>query len=321
MTTHLRAVLTLSCVLLFNATDSIAQTSLGRVGDTELHWAAYRGHTAIVQRLLRSGAPVNQRVDLGSTALHLAAYKGHEEVVRLLIESGADVNARTEDGITPLDWARSNSHADIEALLLANGATVGKPLPVKSRSRSTDIAAAGVASPGQYLLSQSGKYREQPLHRQPVKKAVEDDFVEQSIRPEELEKLESVAQINQTLQQYREEQAQAAPVAEAPAVAAEAKREPVERAAPAESAPANAYRIQLAAVGDYERAQVVRSQFAERFSAILGQHTLVVEPVAVGERTLYRLRSSALTQGEADSVCEQIRGLAQDCIVVAPPGT
>lgn len=296
--------------------------SPGKVGDTELHWAAYRGHSAVVERLLQNGAPVDQRVNKGSTPLHLAAYKGHVEVVALLLEHGADVNARNEDGITPLDWARSNSHPDTEALLLAGGAVVGKPLPVKSQARQQGVASAAAANPGRYLLSNSGQYRARPPRDTPPEVEAHDAVVERPIRQDEIDRLESVSQINQIVENYRHEQARQITGTADKAALQDAPQAPPENQlaenTPQQKAlPVNAYRIQLAALSDYGRAQALRVDYAQRYRDILGEHTLVVEADTSSERALYRLRSSALAGGDAASVCEKFKRRSLDCIVVA----
>ncbi|MFK7975197.1 MAG: ankyrin repeat domain-containing protein, partial [Halioglobus sp.] len=305
----------------------------------ELHWAAYRGHTDFVERLLRSGAAVNKRVEKGSTPLHLAAYKGHAQVVSLLIQYGAAVNATNEEGITPLDWARSNSHNETEAVLLANGAVVGKPLPVKSLSRRN---GSSIPSPGQYLLSQSGQFRAQPLRKLPAKPLVEDDVIERPIRQEELDRLESVTQINEIMVKHRDknlgdplpankvassDDPKKEVVLATPEVMPE-KEQPESKVAEVESTqsvglaapvlPAAGFRIQLAAVGEASRASVLKVEYAKRYSDVLGDDTLVIEPVKTAERELYRLRSRVLSQGRAGSICEQLKRRNQDCIVVAP---
>lgn len=289
------------------------------MGDTELHWAAYRGHAGVVERLLKGGAEVDQRVEKGSTPLHLAAYKGHQQVVSLLISYGADVNARNEEGITPLDWARSNSHVEVESVLLARGAVEGNPLPVKSHSRQVGTAAPVTESPGRYLLSQSGQYRERPLRKTPSKAVVEDvivedDIVERPIRQEELDRLESVSQINEIMVKHRNKQVLQTPDTQESASVVVAETIPEESDVQA----GGAYRVQLAAVSDSERAQVLRSDYAERYRDILGQGSLVVEPVVAGERKLYRIRSSALSQSTVTAVCDQLKSRNQDCIVVKP---
>ena len=59
-----------------------------------MHFAALKGHEAVVQMLLKAGADVNA-VDKknGSTPLQLAASKGKMAVVQMLLKAGADVKA------------------------------------------------------------------------------------------------------------------------------------------------------------------------------------------------------------------------------------
>ncbi|KAL4933770.1 uncharacterized protein BDV17DRAFT_67832 [Aspergillus undulatus] len=72
---------------------------------TPLIYAAVRGHTSTVARLLDSAADVNFRDSYGGTALHYAALQGSNDVVALLIKNGADINSRDIYGGTPLTWA------------------------------------------------------------------------------------------------------------------------------------------------------------------------------------------------------------------------
>lgn len=78
-----------------------------------------------VQRLLDSGAPVDERAPRlngfndGHTPLHVAARDGHTSIVTLLLAAGADVNAvEPVFGAVPLHKAVYNGHADITQLLL-----------------------------------------------------------------------------------------------------------------------------------------------------------------------------------------------------------
>lgn len=314
-------------------------SSRGKVGDTELHWAAYRGHAGIVQRLLREGANVNQRVDNGSSPLHLAAYKGHRDVAAVLIENGADVNARNREGIRPLDWARSNEHADTEALLLDRGAVVGKVLPVKSKAQRASIAGAVGGNPGQYLLSDSGQYRTRPVRNSRPETREQDAFVETPIQPEQIDKLESVEQINAIMAKHRadtaaEPAAPAEPTAEvavdteatAPvaALAGETTEETVPDVADDPPSPADTsaggFRVQFVALSDADRAATVRAQYSARYADILGAIDLVVESDTVGDRTLHRLRTAGLGEREAARVCDAFRARDVDCILVSPEG-
>jgi len=96
-------------------------------GWTPLHWAADKGHEACVARLL--DAPevnVNAKGEYGWTPLHSAAEKGHVAcVARLLDAPGVNVNAKGEYGWTPLHWAAFKGHkACVDLLLKAPGVQV-----------------------------------------------------------------------------------------------------------------------------------------------------------------------------------------------------
>ena len=79
------------------------------VGSTALHWAAGRGHLAVVEFLVGAGASVDARNNnWGWTALHLAASGGSLSVVEFLVGAGADVTATTNDGETPRAVAARN---------------------------------------------------------------------------------------------------------------------------------------------------------------------------------------------------------------------
>jgi hypothetical protein len=98
----------------------------GQQNETVLHWMAFDGNEAMVERLINSGVDINAQLDNGSTPLHLAAYKGHINVTRLLVARSARVSIRTRDGITPLDWALHNGNQEVAELLITNGAKTGR---------------------------------------------------------------------------------------------------------------------------------------------------------------------------------------------------
>ena len=54
--------------------------------------AACRGHSKVVELLLRAGADKDAAMHDGRTALHEAADRGHSDVLNLLLEAGADTN-------------------------------------------------------------------------------------------------------------------------------------------------------------------------------------------------------------------------------------
>jgi len=99
-------------------------------GGTPLHFAAARGHAAVVDLLARAGG---QRLLLlplknGCTCLHLAAEKGHLDVVRALLEAVTPeerqgfLKKRAENGSTCLHFAARMGHTHIAGALRSAGA-------------------------------------------------------------------------------------------------------------------------------------------------------------------------------------------------------
>ncbi|RSM04794.1 hypothetical protein CDV31_009885 [Fusarium ambrosium] len=83
-----------------------------------LHYAADRGHTAIVQILLAFGADVDSQDYGGVAPLHLAACRGHVPIMKLLLAKGANADLEAVDGRTPLVWAvEGKQEAAIKMLL------------------------------------------------------------------------------------------------------------------------------------------------------------------------------------------------------------
>ena len=95
-------------------------------GHTALHYAATKGHAAIVELLLAGGADANAENTNQARPLHCAANGGHTAVVLLLLkEADADVNAVSAaavGGHTALDLATKKRHTDVVALLESRGA-------------------------------------------------------------------------------------------------------------------------------------------------------------------------------------------------------
>ena len=86
--------------------------------------AAFFGHRAIVEFLLRNGADVKTAARNAQkvTALHGAVARRDVEIVKMLLKAGADPNARQERGFAPLHDASANGNAPLVELLLAHGA-------------------------------------------------------------------------------------------------------------------------------------------------------------------------------------------------------
>ncbi|XP_047481758.1 putative ankyrin repeat protein RF_0381 isoform X4 [Penaeus chinensis] len=82
-----------------------------------LHFAADRGHTALVDFLIQENANVNAATKDGMTPLHLASWGGHTEVIRALLSKRANGNAKTTEGMTAIHLASMGGHvSSMEAL-------------------------------------------------------------------------------------------------------------------------------------------------------------------------------------------------------------
>eukprot|EP01045_Picozoa_sp_COSAG04_P024710 COSAG04_NODE_3128_length_3138_cov_1.575189_2_plen_183_part_00 len=100
--------------------------------------AAEKGHTEVVEALLRLGSDPNAPDPLGRTALMQAAMEGQGGVVAALLEHGrADLDAVNKNGATALMHAAKGGHAAIAAQLVEARAdttvrATGGPYPGKS---------------------------------------------------------------------------------------------------------------------------------------------------------------------------------------------
>ena len=95
------------------------------LGQTALHWAATKGHEAIVQWLLRNHAPLEAKNANGARPLHAAASAGSTAVVSMLLAAGVKVGARDDDGKSAERIARDRGHGQLAELLCAGGASGG----------------------------------------------------------------------------------------------------------------------------------------------------------------------------------------------------
>jgi ankyrin repeat protein len=100
----------------------VVQPSMAAPSGRELLDALKRGDTMAVNRLVRSGAPVNITDEYGSSALMYAAIYLDAATMKLLLSRGADPNHADKAGATALMW--SVSDAAKVRLLLAKRANV-----------------------------------------------------------------------------------------------------------------------------------------------------------------------------------------------------
>jgi len=87
------------------------------MSDLQLIEAVKANNLAAVERLIQSGADLNQQDEHGWTPLNWAAGKGDIETIRLLIEKGADVFKVGVDQRTPYLIALAFGHAEAVELL------------------------------------------------------------------------------------------------------------------------------------------------------------------------------------------------------------
>ena len=98
-----------------------------------LFWAVWNGNLPAVRALIQAGENVSavypsvpRGILAGSSPLHFAAYRGHSAVIIELIKAGADVNATGIDGATPLHVATKSRNSCVVAILLGAGADATK---------------------------------------------------------------------------------------------------------------------------------------------------------------------------------------------------
>jgi ankyrin repeat protein len=101
----------------------IVNNAKDSIGRTALLWAAYGGHEAKAQWLLKRGANVNATTIQGVSSLMIASDNGHIQMLKMLLEAGATVRHKEEvHHLTALHLAISRSQLDIAELLLDYGA-------------------------------------------------------------------------------------------------------------------------------------------------------------------------------------------------------
>ena len=78
---------------------------VNRKGWTPLHYAATKGHIAMMRLLLENNAYIDAESPNGTTPLMMAAFYGTPLSVKLLLEEGADPTPRNQSHVNALDLA------------------------------------------------------------------------------------------------------------------------------------------------------------------------------------------------------------------------
>ena len=84
--------------------------------------ATAKGHLSIVEKLIKSGAKVNERSASGYSALFIAISDDNEELVNYLLRSGADPNLVDDNKDTALSLAKRLKNPAIIQMLKKAGA-------------------------------------------------------------------------------------------------------------------------------------------------------------------------------------------------------
>ena len=92
---------------------------VNKPGWAPLHYAATRGHVAVMTLLLDEHAYIDAASPNGTTPLMMAAHYGTPSAVKLLLEAGADPMLKNQLGLTAMDFAHRANQLDSAAVLSA----------------------------------------------------------------------------------------------------------------------------------------------------------------------------------------------------------
>jgi len=90
---------------------------------TPLMTAAYDGHLAVAEALIKARANLESKDKSGNKPLISAAWNGHLDIVEVLVEAGAEINVENDYGHTPLFLAEKYKRNDVVAYLRDHGGT------------------------------------------------------------------------------------------------------------------------------------------------------------------------------------------------------
>ena len=92
---------------------------VNKTGWTPLHYAATKGHLAIISLLLEQHAYIDAESPNGTTPLMMAAMYGTAAAVKLLLQEGADPQLKNQQGLTALQFAERASRPDSVEIIAA----------------------------------------------------------------------------------------------------------------------------------------------------------------------------------------------------------
>jgi ankyrin repeat protein len=101
-------------------------------------WAAAKGHSEVVEVLLKASANTNITSKAGFTPLIFAAAQGDSKAVAKLLAAGANINYAVPGGLNALSIAVDGRKSDAADVLIANGAD----LKAKDRTGATLLHTA-----------------------------------------------------------------------------------------------------------------------------------------------------------------------------------
>jgi len=86
-----------------------------KLGWTNLHHAVQRYNVPAVELLLKSGVNVETKDIYGNTSLWRAVYSCKEkgDIIKLLLDSGADIKNKNDSGISPIELAETIANYNI----------------------------------------------------------------------------------------------------------------------------------------------------------------------------------------------------------------
>ncbi|MCX7338879.1 MAG: ankyrin repeat domain-containing protein [Alphaproteobacteria bacterium] len=94
----------------------------GSLGSPAIHFAALRGHTKVMEVLLKKKDALANSIGYGSTVLSVAVMTNNQEGAELLLRKGAKIDLADGNGLTPLHHATAGRDASMINFLLERGA-------------------------------------------------------------------------------------------------------------------------------------------------------------------------------------------------------